>query len=336
MTSYNIRFRTASYASLFGFLLALSGLVHSTEVEKQLEIGFSSDLLVSQGEVFITQADVDAFLATIPEQDHVPFLSNPERIGQLLRNLILSEAMAKEALNQEYIHRLQYQTQLYRVLVNELSRIYRRELLAGVELDDYTDRAREMFLANPGRFTEEPKIDFYHVLIAVGNERNEVQAMRRVADAWDGYHDGLYTIEELVQTYSDDSSHADNQGLIEGVRLSDLERAVAVVLSEQREGGSLSDPIRTSFGWHLVRLHKRHDPEEVRWEAVKNRAIEAARDEHRARTIERRLRDFQDPEHQFAPGAIQTLLNRYGATFERHKEDSSTVESAMSRKVDLD
>ena len=202
MLSYNIRLRTTTSLIFFGLLLAFSGLVHSTEVEKKLEIGFTSDLLVSQGEVFITQADVDAFLATIPEQDHVPFLSSPERIGQLLKNLILSEAMAKEALEQEYIHKPQYQTQLYRVLVNELSSIYRRELLAEVELDDYTDRAREIFLANPGRFRGESKIDFYHVLISVGEERNEVQAMRRAADAWDAYHDNVYTIEELVEIYS--------------------------------------------------------------------------------------------------------------------------------------
>ena len=324
----------------FSAVVALSALFSmgsaiADDVRKELTVGFSSDLLVSQGQVEVTHADVDAFMQTIPKQDRAGFLSSPQRIGQLLTNLILVEAMALEAMGSHYIVQPEHQTQLYRVLVDELSKIYRNELFEEVELDDYSQRARELYLANPDRFREEQKVDFYHVLVTVGNDRSEAEAMQRIAEAWRLFRDGELGIEEVVSQFSEDPNREENGGLYTGVPLSELERAIATVLSEMTAQVGISEPLRTPHGWHLVQLHSRADRRQLNWEEAKDQAKSAAREDHMTQTIERKLREFQQGEQIFAPGAIQRLLDRYDASFEPGM-DASVVEQVMEQEIQSD
>lgn len=304
-------------------------LAHAEEHAKKIEVGFQSPLFLKQGKVKVTHADIDAFMATIPQQDRSGFLTSPERIGKLLTNLTLVEAMVQEAQEAGHLEDSGTQARLYRALSDEISKIFREKFLESTALDDYTERAREIYLSEPDRFMGRQTLDFYHVLVTVGENRNEVEAMRRVAEAWERYRENDMSLEQLAEEYSDDPSYEQNAGLIEGVEKDALTQPVRATLARMSENSSVSEPVRSEFGWHLVKLVARNDPEQLPWEESRERALEIARDEHLTQAIERKLRSYQSETPEFQPGAVEALLERYNSTFERDIP-SNAVEQSMT------
>ncbi|NDY94976.1 peptidylprolyl isomerase [Wenzhouxiangella limi] len=296
------------------FLLMLSGNVQSADSSKEICIAFESEVVVTQGDSEITHLDMDAFLATVPEGDRVDFLESADRLGQVLTNLLLSEAMANRAIEARLLDDPEVNAQLYRQLVNELTKLYRFNFFADLELADYEARARELYLTNPKRFRAPEKVDFYHVLIPVDEPSEEVEAMEEIAVAWRAFAEQQIDIERVVREYSQDPLLEQNGGFYRDVALENLHAAIASSLSKLSEGRGISEPIRTPDGWHLVQLHKRHPIEALDWPDAKEEAIKLAREQHLTNALERKLRELQAPPQEFPEGAIRSLLERYNAS----------------------
>jgi hypothetical protein len=317
--------------SLFTAMLAaaVSFSTSAEEVTKSLAASFDSEIFVTQGPVTLTHADIDAFMETVPEADRANFLSSPERIGKLIHNLITVDGMVIEAQEQGFLQDQGVQAQLYRVLADEITKIFRSKYVESIELEDYSKRGRELFLSEPTRFQSQPKVDFYHVLIDTRTETSTSKALRTTLAAYDAFKGGELSIQQLVSEFSDDPRKQDNDGLYTDVPLEALEEPVRQVLQDyETPGEGISEPVRTRYGWHLVQLVNRHEPEPLNWDEARSQAINVARNEHIALAIERRLREYHSETPEFAPEAVEKLLDRYDASFDRGV-DPSAVESSV-------
>lgn len=66
--------------------------------------------------------------------------------------------------------------------------------------------------------------------------------------------------EELVQAYSDDKGSKDKGGVLPRFGSNRMVPEFIVAVSELQDTGDISEPLLTSFGWHILKLHERNRP----------------------------------------------------------------------------
>lgn len=298
---------------LSGLLLAPFAIQADSVVSKELSLSFESPLVVRQGNVEVSQADVDAYMAArVPAEDQAAVLSSPDRIASILSSLVITNGMVGRAGEAGLLDSTENQSRLHYALQRAIQDIYRQHFREQTELDSYEQSARELFLTQPERFRGPETFDFEHLLIQVGDDRTETDAMRRVLDLHEQIENGADFLE-LARESSDDPSVVDNGGLLESISTAQLVPQVAAIVAETPVG-ELAMPVRSRFGWHLVRVVAVNPPETLSWEEAQPRAEQMARDRHLTSATERLLRELQDGEAEFADGAIESLLRRYGAS----------------------
>lgn len=306
---------------LISMILVFGSLQAETSDKIHFQIAQQGSVLAQSGPAIVTQGDFDAYMTRIPESDHVAFLNSPSRVEQALTQLVVVRHYMAEAertgLLEEALHQaLMFQT----AAVLTADRMTERFVEENT-LEDYTDRALEMFLSNPTRFRKSNRLDFTHLLIRVSPEDDQVEAMEKMLELHARLRDGA-NLDELVLEYSDDPQLENNQGRYRGVDSEELEGTIRRHI-ELLEPGERSQPFPSGLGWHIVRLDARHDGEVPQsFDEIREHAIDVARREHQSR-LQERLRSRLTGDHEFVipEGAIRELLDRYGASWSRDHEE---------------
>ena len=156
------------------------------------------------------------------------------------------------------------------------------EIAAGIKADD--EELRALFDAEPERFVTPEKREVSHILLAVPSDAgaDEVaQANERLAALKDRISAGG-SFEELAREHSDDPGSAAGGGALgfieRGMMVPEFEEAAFALAPAE-----VSDPVRTSFGWHLVKLNSVQESRSAMFEEVRDRVLE----QYQAREAER-------------------------------------------------
>ncbi|GIX22036.1 MAG: peptidylprolyl isomerase [Gammaproteobacteria bacterium] len=150
----------------------------------------------------------------------------------------------------------------------------------GIEVDEQTLRERyERGLAE-GRFRTEERRKARHILIAVPVEADEtaVAEKRALAEKLRAELEAGADFAELAKKYSDDEGSAQDGGDLGEVRRGMMVKPFEDALFAL-EPGKVSEPVRTRFGFHLIRVDE-VVPEEIQpFEAVREQLLEDVRRE---------------------------------------------------------
>ncbi len=279
-------------------------------MEQHLEIRFESDLFAKRGQARISHADVDAHMSRIPPEHQPLFLSDFDRIGQMLGNLLQTRALHLEAIEAGLLEDSETLALLYQSASVFLAERHMQKYLAERELDDYEQLAREIYLTDRLGFRTEPSYDFTHLLIMAGNQRTEFDAAMVIAGVQEKLREGGEDFDALVERYSEDPSKPDNNGRFQETPLDQLDENFANAL-RLMQPGQFSEPVRSQFGWHIIRLDAINEPRRLEWEEAREGAIQRARRQHRRTLTEAYFRRIREPELEIAEGAVARLLDRY-------------------------
>lgn len=294
--------------ALVAMAMMLSCYAHAAD--KSLSVSYESPLIMQQGDVRITLADFVAYLnERVPEEDQQNLLMDPSRIAQLLNNMVLADAFWAAADEAGLLGETEVQAALYRAAMVAVRDHYRRHFRDRIALDSYEARARELYLSQPDLFMTSETFDFTHILIAVQPLRSEMEAMQRALDVMAKIEAGE-DVSQVAAEFNEDEHSRDQDHRYAGVSTDLLVPQMASALSTLTVG-EWADPVRSRFGWHLIRLDAVNEPNHMDWETARPIAEEAARSRHLNTSWERRLRELQEAPVVFAPGAIQTLLTHY-------------------------
>ncbi|QOC23054.1 peptidylprolyl isomerase [Wenzhouxiangella sp. AB-CW3] len=301
-----------SFPILISLLALASPLVANERYQAEFCLGFESDPLVRVGGIVTTELDFDAFMAGIPEADRTQFVASAERVANQLEALVMQRGVALNAKGDGLLDEDELlNARLMRRLESALNEIQIDRYIEARLLDDYTERARELYLTGPDRFREPRRYSFSHILIQTSN-RGESGAMRLILDLYDRIESGE-SFEALVEEYSEDPASRENAGRYEAVTLDELDSNFARELRDLSEPGELSEPVRSRFGWHIIRLDEAHEREIPEWEEVADKAGQLARQRHRERLKERYLSSvLESDDLEVTPGVIERLQRRYG------------------------
>ena len=156
----------------------------------------------------------------------------------------------------------------------------RREILAQLRynrlLEDESscdipteDEAREYYDNRPDLFTSEEMVSASHILKKASSDEEFENAEKEILSIRDRLLGGEDFVK-CVQEESDDGGNDGNLGTFgKGRMVPEFEEATFSLEPDQ-----LSEPVKTQFGWHVIKLHEKHEPKLTPFDELKEKIIE--------------------------------------------------------------
>ncbi len=210
-------------------------------------------LVAKYKDVEVTQEDVKRYIAfRVPRDRQAEYLSSEEKMLQVVENIISIRslaALAESPDEQQLRWQSEFQRQSWLADLAQSQAV--QNALAKV---DWEAQAREAYIAEPGRHATQANVDAAHILINTrSRSRDEAltlaNSLRQRALAGEDFN-------ELAVKYSDDPSVEQNRGELGVFVASRMVKPFADAAFSMKEPGSISEPVETEFGFHLIKLNK--------------------------------------------------------------------------------
>lgn len=238
----------------------------------------TKEILAQRGKGIVTQQMFTARADKIPADIRAPTLRNGNRLRDVINGMLLRAQLAADAReagfdqSQVVIDRMKLAAEF------ELAEAWLQHYVDLQPEADYEQLARETFLLRQESMVSEPKIDVSHILVST-KERSDEEAKAIADDVYQQLLADPDLFSELVTKYSEDPSASSNRGSFTAVNMGDMVKPfedVAFALDE----GEISEPVKTTFGYHIIRLDAHIPPEQMEFEDVKDQLIESERKKH--------------------------------------------------------
>lgn len=295
--------KAAGVAILVG---VLAGVGVAVAQEKTLPPG----VVAEQNGVQVTLQDIDAFAARIPEKDRGGFFDSPKRIESTILGLLLKKQLTAQARAEKLDADPAVQRRV------DLST---EEVLAAVQLEHYKDSlkqpdfselAREYYLAHKDEFVETGEVDVKHVLVSI-KDRSEDEAKARIGKVEAAARAKPDTFDKLIDEYSDDPSKVDNHGLIEHAESGNMAPPFAAAAVALTKVGQVSPIVKTEFGYHVLKL-VRHKPDRQKsFDEIKTALIGKLRGDWVDQQMAQYTGDLRGKPLQASPDLVASLRTRF-------------------------
>ncbi|SHK52262.1 peptidylprolyl isomerase [Paramaledivibacter caminithermalis] len=203
----------------------------------------------------ITEMDVNALLQNLIAQGNMNF-NNEQGKKQLLDELINQELFYNEALDNNYDKEEEFLKELEINKVNILKNYALRKLLNSVNVTE--DEVVNYYNNNKESFKTPESVKASHILVKTEEEANKIL---------DEIEKGL-DFEEAAKKYSTCPSKERGGDLgffTKGKMVPEFENAAFSM-----EKGGISKPVKTQFGYHIVKLVDKKEPVINSFEQVKD------------------------------------------------------------------
>lgn len=270
----------------------------------------------------------DAFSARadkIPENIRMGTLRNGERLKDVINTLLLRSQMAADAREAGFDQEKIVKERMRLAAEAELADAWVQHYVASFPEADYLQLASEYFQVNQHEFQSSPEIDVSHILIST-KERSEEEALEMAAAVAEKIAENPAVFDELVLEYSEDPSAKSNKGKFKGVKMGDMVKefeATAFALA----AGEISEPVKTLYGFHIIRLDAHYAPEPIAFEEVKDRLVEREREKHKQRITRDYLSELSALDVNMSEESLEVLIDRlFGEDFIDPHLTENTVE----------
>ncbi len=212
----------------------------------------AASIVVQQGATTVTLGDIDTWMLDVPEKDRAGFIRSPERIENMLFQILLMKQINQEARAAKLDQQPRVANHMRMASERTLARYQTEAVRQAIKAPDFSDLAKESYLSNPEQHRDPDVATVVHLLISEG-ERGSDAAQKLIQKLYRQAQKDPTKLEALAVKYSDDTSAVRNQGILKDVSLADLDPAFADA-TRKLKPGQLSAPVKSEFGWHLIRL----------------------------------------------------------------------------------
>ncbi len=212
----------------------------------------AASVVVEQGGTVITLGDIDTWMLDVPEKDRAGFIRSPERIENMLFQILLMKQVNADARAAKLDQQPRVANHMRMASERTLARYQTEAVRQAIKAPDFSDLAKESYLSNPEQHRDPDVATVVHLLISEG-ERGSDAAQKLIQKLYRQAQKDPTKLEALAVKYSDDTSAVRNQGILKDVSLADLDPAFADA-TRKLKPGQLSAPVKSEFGWHLIRL----------------------------------------------------------------------------------
>jgi len=274
------------------------------------DLGMSQAPLARQGDVVLTQAEIDAAFSKIPPEYRLPFIRNGEKVEELVRNLLRNKVLAEEAKKAEFDQDKIVKLRLALAVENELAIEWLDEIVANAPPADFEAIAYEHYLVNPDAWKSPEQIDVSHILIS-SDERSKEAAFELASGLYEQLLLDPSLYDSMVAEYSEDPSKGLNNGRFQRVKRDDMVKPFEEAAFALANPGDISAPIETNYGYHIIRLNEFFPSTVMPFEEIKELAIEQTRKNYLSQYRKDYLRKTLAEPIVLPDGAAEEMAKRY-------------------------
>lgn len=231
----------------------------SQPVPPAVQAALNDDLVIAQvNETKITLGQFKQLLAAVPPAFQ-PQIAGIK--GRLLDERINQEILAQEAAKQGMDKDAEVLAALDRAKKELMVRkLYQDQI--GKKLGEVSDKeAKDFFTANVKQFERPERIRVSHILVKTEKEAKDLLAKLKLGEPF----------RDLAEKNSKDPSSVDGGDvgyIVRGQAVAEFDEASFAL----KNVGDLSAPVKTQFGYHIIRLTDRKAPEIPKFEDVQTEA----------------------------------------------------------------
>jgi parvulin-like peptidyl-prolyl isomerase len=288
-------------------LLAAAGTIQAQTSSSDAS---SSDVVVSRGGITITLQDIDTYVARVPKEHREKFIDSPQRIRDMLNNMMLTKQMAEQARAAHLDQQPEIQSQLRAADDEVLARARMNEFKASIKVPDLTELVREQYLTHKDLYKVPAKTDVYHLLISTEKRSDdEAKALAEKARA-EALADPK-NFAALVEKYSEDNSKATNKGEMKDATGKAFVQEFREAAGALTRVGEISPVVHTIYGYHVLQLAARSPERQQSFDEVREQLTASVREQYI--TTQRRdfVNELNNQKLDINSATLDTLRDRY-------------------------
>ncbi|MFT5140216.1 MAG: peptidyl-prolyl cis-trans isomerase C [Lysobacterales bacterium] len=293
------------------FLGLLNPITTLAQAEQdQLSGHDPNKILAYQGKHVISQNEIDGAFNRIPDNLRLGFIRDGNKVETLLTTLMVNKIMAADAYRVGIDQDPLVQERLKLAVEEELALIRNEQLNRNAPEADFDALAYEIYLAKQDEFYTQEVIDVSHILIST-KQRDEDEASK-LAESLKSQLDldpSIY--DEMIIEFSEDPSKDANKGHFPSVVRGQMVRSFERVAFRMTEPGEISTPVKSEFGFHIIRFNGRKEPRKLEFDRVKERLVVEARSKNQKNYHDTYLLKLLSDPLEFPDGALEIMVKRY-------------------------
>lgn len=205
----------------------------------------------------ITEADVAAFLRGMGQQGQA--YDNPEGRKAVLNELVAQKLLLLDAQKNLYEAEPAFKEQLKKAKESLLASYALEKVISGVRVTDKD--VEDYYNENKEKFVSPESVNASHILVDTEELAKDILAK---------LEKGEITFEDAAMQYSSCPSKENGGSLGDfgrGQMVPEFDKAVF----EMAVGETSKEPVKTQFGYHLIRLNSKKEGETLALDSIKDR-----------------------------------------------------------------
>ena len=248
----------------------------------------SSDVIATVAGEKITTRDIDQTLNSFPAQMRAG-LDTPAGRKQMLQELITFHLLAKSGKDQGLEKTDEYKQALAAFEKQQLATMAAEKAAGKGDATITEAQARAYYESHKAAFVVPEAVRASHILIAVGRGASKADDEAALAKAKKILADikaGKITFEEAAQKDSSCPSRTNGGDLnffVKGQMVAPFEEAAFAL----KKGQMTDEPVKTEFGYHIIKVTDRRESSEQSFDTVKKDIILDLANEARAQAFDK-------------------------------------------------
>lgn len=234
--------------------------------------------LATVGGMPITEQDVTAFIAALGERGQM--YNNPQGRAAVLKQLVASKLLLLDARRNLYETEQGYKEQLAKLKENLLTNYATEKIVGGVTVSD--EEAEAYYGENLDKLGGGETVNASHILVKTEEEALEILSK---------IESGAVSFEDAAREHSTCPSGKNGGSLGDfghGQMVPEFDEA-AFAMSE----GEISKPVKTQFGYHLIKLNSKSTKEAPAFETMKEQIKSYLIGEKQSKAYESRINQLK-------------------------------------------
>lgn len=235
----------------------------------------SSEIVLARyQDIQVTQEDLEHYIAfRVAPEKRAATLASPDALFKMVESIFMVRYLAAQTNNfdaKQLAWQVEFQRQLW--LSDQAQENNMAKAIADINWDTY---AKEAYIAQPEKFMDPKQVDAAHILVSI-QQRTREEAAEKIKDL-QARVDAGEDFNKLAEEYSDDPSAKKNRGELGVFTADKMVPAFSSAVFAMTKPGTVSNPVETAYGFHLIKLNKLITPEKKPFEKVKDRIVKALR-----------------------------------------------------------
>ncbi len=283
-------------------LLLLSWSVQATEPHTD------SDILAQRGEGIVTQSMFTARAEMIPAKSRLAALRDGKRLQDVINTLLIRSQLAADARKAGFDKEQIVSDRMQVAAEAELAKAWMDHYVEVQPEGDYEQLAFEYYQLHQDEMLLTETIDVSHILVSM-KERSQDEAFELATSLHQKIENDSSNFDKFVTEYSDDPSAASNAGHFYDVKRGDMVEAFDEA-SFALEVNEISAPVKTQYGYHIIRLDAHKPAGKISFEQAKERLMRQQRKNHGDRIKQDYMASLSSLEVEMSEAQMKELIDR--------------------------